>query len=118
MHSQLALRLIAPCPRPAKARSYFDTTRLPMAELDLAIQRAELQDDQVLAVFRALGSLTPSQCLRYLEARGVRILITSVRRSISTLTGAGALYRTELRQRGPWGAMESVWALADTGRAA
>lgn len=100
-----------PRPRPAKARAYFDTTMLPMADLHGAIARAELQDDKVLAVYRAHYAMTPSECLRRLEAVGVRILITSVRRSISTLTDAGALYRTNIKTRGPWGAMEGVWAL-------
>lgn len=111
MNAQLEMRLLAPRPRPAKARAYFDTTLLPITELHRAIARAELQDVQVLAVYRAHLRMTPSACLRHLEAAGVRILITSVRRSISTLTEAGALYRTSQRERGPWGALEGVWAL-------
>ena len=111
MNAQLQLRLLSPRPRPAKARVFFDTTMLPVAELKAAIARAELQDEQVLAVYRAHYALSPSACLAHLEAAGVRMLITSVRRSISTLTDAGALYRTPLRQRGPWGALEGVWAL-------
>lgn len=111
MHAQLEMRLLAPRPRPARARVFFDTTTLPAAELKAAIARAELQDEKVLAVYRAHHALSPSACLAHLEAAGVRILITSVRRSISTLTDAGALYRSPLRERGPWGAPESVWAL-------
>jgi hypothetical protein len=111
MHPQLTLRLIAPRPRPAKARSYFDTTLLPRAELAQAIARAEAQDDQVLLAFRAHVRLTPSECLRHLEAAGVSILITSVRRSISTLTDAGALCKTPDKRPGPWGMREVVWEL-------
>lgn len=118
MNAQLEMRLIAQRPRPAKARAYFDTTMLPVAELGTAITRAELQDEKVLAVYRAQQSMTPSECLRRLEAVGVRILITSVRRSISTLTDAGALQRTNVKTRGPWGAMEGIWAInVTTGRA-
>lgn len=98
-------------PRPAKARSYYDSTLLPRDALAAAIARAECQDDKVLAVFRAHGSLTPSECLRKLEAAGVRILLTSVRRSISTLTDARVLDKTAQKRMGPYGMAEFVWCL-------
>lgn len=97
--------------RAVRGQVYFDTTRLALAQLTQAITSAARQDEQVLAIFRAHPAMTPSQCLRQLETFGVRILIGSVRRSITTLTKAGALVRTEVRQPGPWGADEYVWAL-------
>lgn len=111
MHPQLTLRLLAPRPRPPKVRSYYDSTCLPVSALVAAITRAKGQDDQVLATFRAHAVLTPSACQRHLEAAGVRILLTSVRRSISTLTGAGVLVKTSIKRTGPFGAAEYEWTL-------
>lgn len=111
MHPQLTLRLLAPRPRPAKARAYFDTTNLPASALSEAIARAEGQDDQVMQAFRVHGELTPSECLKALELAGARILLTSVRRSISTLTDAGALVKTARKHPGPYGMPEYVWAI-------
>lgn len=111
MHPQLQLRLLAPKPRPAKVRTYFDTTLLPRDALAAAIARAEGQDDKVLAVFRAHGSLTPSECLRHLERAGVRIILNSVRRSICTLTDARVLDKTAQKRPGPYLRPEFVWTL-------
>lgn len=111
MNGQLQLSFSPSRPRAVRGQVYFDTTRLQVAQLTQAITTAARQDEQILAIFRAHPSLTPSQCLRQLESFGVRILIGSVRRSITTLTKAGALVRTENRAPGPWGADEYVWAL-------
>ena len=111
MNGQLQLSFAAPRPRAVRGQVYFDTTHLPLGQLVEAITTAARQDEQVLAVFRAHQVLTPSRCLQHLEAAGVRILITSVRRSISTLTKAGALSHTDQKAPGPWGAAESLWAL-------
>lgn len=107
---QMTLQLIAPRPRAPKPRSYFDTTRLPLAELAPAIARAEQQDDAVLAAFRCHLILTPSRCHDILS-RGRPILLTSVRRSIATLTDAGALEKLARTEPGPHGAREHLWQL-------
>lgn len=112
MNAQLEMMLLVPRrPRAAKARAYFDSTLIPRDALAAAIQRAEGQDEKVLATFRAHGSLTPSECLRKLEAAGERLLLTSVRRSISTLTDARVLDKTAQKRPGPYGMPEFVWCL-------
>jgi hypothetical protein len=80
-------------------------------KLHEAIQKAETQDAAVLALFRCMRRLAPSQCLAIMEANRAPILITSVRRSISSLAGAGLLAKTNSTQEGPWGALEHVWEL-------
>jgi hypothetical protein len=107
---QLSLHLAAPRPRAAKGRNYFDTTRLPLADLARAIARAEQQDDAILAAFRCHLILTPSRCHEIVSA-GRPILLTSVRRSIATLTEAGALEKLAKRTPGPYGAPEHLWQL-------
>jgi hypothetical protein len=112
VNAQLEMLLLIPKrPRAPKARAYFDSTFLPRAQLAQAIARAEQQDEQVLAVFRACGRLTPSACQRELESLGVRILLTSVRRSITTLTDAGVLRKTADKLPGPWRMPEFVWQI-------
>ena len=112
MNAQLEMLLLVPRrPRAPKARSYFDSTFLPRAQLAQAIARAEQQDEQVLAVFRACARLTPSACQRELESLGVSMLLTSVRRSITTLTDAGALRKTADKLPGPYRMPEFVWEI-------
>lgn len=107
---QLALSLATPRARPSKVRSYFDTTRLPLPELVAAISRAELQDDAVLAAFRCHLVLSPSRCHSIVTCSRP-MLITSVRRSISTLTAAGVLVKLTTQVPGPYGTSEHLWEL-------
>lgn len=112
MHAQLALRLIAPRPRPAKVSAYYCTTPLTVQERAQAIARAEAQDQRVLAIYRCSDRpLTPSEAHQQLEACGHREPIVSIRRAINTLTNAGALVKLSTTARGPWGAKEHHWAL-------
>ena len=92
--------------------SFFQTTRLSRQELSEAIARAEMQNDAVLAIFRAYGSLTPSTCWGHYQAHGKRAPLTSIRRSITVLTTAGALVKTDTQLPGMYGVPERVWALA------
>lgn len=107
---QLSLHLAAPRPRAPKVRNYFDTTRLPLADLARAIASAEQQDDAVLAAFRCHLILTPSRC-HSIVSMGRPMLLTSVRRSIATLTEAGVLEKLSTRLPGPYGAQEHLWQL-------
>jgi hypothetical protein len=113
MAAQLTLQLAPSKPRAPKRRSYYDTTRIPLTELAQAARRAEMQDDAVLAVFRAHLVMAPARCLEQLHAAGVPILITSVRRSISSLTSAGVLRKSPETVPGPYGAKEHLWELVE-----
>lgn len=97
-------------------RAFYETTPLTGVQLRAAFARAEKQDALVLAVFRlvAPGSLlAPSQVHAVGVANGARWLLTSVRRSISTLTRAGVLEKTGQQRMGPHGSPENFWRLAD-----
>lgn len=93
--------------------TYWQTT--PMPSLDKAVKAAALQDAKVMQIFRDHsdrygGMLTPSQVWDI--GGGSMWILTSVRRSISNLTKAGALVKTDYVQDGPYGRPESLWRLA------
>ena len=111
MPTQLAFPIGPRGPVKAKRKAFYDTTRIPFPELVAAVRRAEFQDDAVLAVYRVHMVLAPSRAQQILDASGARMLITSVRRSISTLTGAGALRKLDTTVPGPYGMAEHLWEL-------
>lgn len=98
---------------------YWNTTPLTRDQLADAIRAAEHQDEAVMAIYRAAGRpLAPSQVWEQGTAMGLRWLLTSVRRSITNLTTAGALVRLQMTRQGPYGRQETCWALPDDWRAA
>lgn len=98
------------------SRNYFNSTHLPDDDLRIAINAAAHQDELVMALFRmhALhwsGYLAPSQVHRLGELKGVNWLLTSVRRSMSVLSRAGSLIKTDQPRIGPHGRPETLWRL-------
>jgi len=97
------------------ALNYFDTTHLPPAALGAAIRQAERQDDAILAIFQQYGTLSPSRCWEILIAHtGDNTPLTSVRRSISTLTDAGKLTMLDEQVKGIFGKPQHLWRLTDS----
>lgn len=99
-------------------RSYYETTPLTTDQLAEAFRAGRLQDDLVLSVFRTgealgLGLLSPSQVHAIGVRRGSKWLLTSVRRSIATLTRAEVLVKTDVLRAGPHGKPEHCWRLAN-----
>ena len=112
--SQLAL----PIQEPRRRRAYYPTTPLTAAQMAEAIAAAEQQDAAVVAIFRrhAGQMLTPSRVWEIGRAHGSRWLLTSVRRSITTLTDDGVLAKTNVTVMGPHGRPECCWSLHLGGR--
>ncbi len=101
--------------RPAPA--YFNTTHLPEPELGAAVSVAKQQDLRVLAIFknRASEPLGPSEV--WLLGGGDRRdgwLLTSVRRSICTLTKDAKLVKLKALVDGLHGRPEHQWRLVVT----
>lgn len=99
-------------PRPAVERPYIQTTPMTAPGLRAARSTAAEQDEAVLGILRASGSaMAPSA----VHAAGVRDgrawLLTSVRRSMTNLTKAGALVKAG-GVDGPHGRPEHTWGLA------
>lgn len=94
------------------ANTYWDTTALPSDQLAAAIRAAEDQDAAVLAILQPGRLLSPSQVWDAGCRVGRSWLLTSVRRSMSNLTDAKVLVRTDVKRRGPYGRDEFCWMRA------
>lgn len=93
-----------------KLERFYNTTNETGQELKDCISKASKQDNEVLEFFRSKQgkSLTPFEvhkgCLQNAP-------ITSVRRSINTLTGMGYLEKTDEKREGEFGRMNYTWRL-------
>ena len=77
--------------------------------------QADNQDAQVLRVFARLKRpLTPSECWGFLTGSmeiPMETPITSIRRSITNLTGEMKLIKTEEKGKGKYGRNECKWII-------
>lgn len=90
--------------------SYFNTTHESGPTLGQYREKAATHDDAVLAHFRRYGGLwTPSEVHRAVMPQAP---LTSARRAMTNLTGAGELERTEVKRDGRYGRAEYCWRLA------
>ncbi len=92
---------------------YHNTTQLKGQELNAAQTRASKQTEVVLRLFQQhpRTGMTPWDVYHHL---GQQYMITSIRRSITTLTDAGYLEKTsERRKSGPAGETNYVWRLTN-----
>lgn len=74
-----------------KTRSYHPTTPLTPEQQRAFIAKAKGQDKVIWTVVKAAGSITP----RELQAKRPGMLLTSIRRSLNSLTNAGLLRKGE-----------------------
>lgn len=91
--------------------SYFNTTSLSGGDLKTANAQAKGQDERVLEHFKAHPSdyLNPDDVLEAIFTSSVPI--TSVRRSINTLTNGLFLEKTGLMKMGRYGKPTHTWRL-------
>lgn len=94
-------------------KKYYNTTNLSGSDLDKATKGCESQDDKILAYFRQYPHdyFTPFQVLSALFLCNC-VPITSVRRSISNLTDAGLLEKTDVKRTEIYGKANYCWKLA------
>ena len=95
---------------------YFNTTH-ETGQQGLAFRlQANRQDEKVMQVFHSTnGPLSPSVAHEF-GRRWYKWTwpLTSTRRSITTLTNAGRLCKTDHKMRGPYGRPEYLWQLSQT----
>ena len=90
---------------------YYNTTRLARKDLDLAIRQAKNQDEIILCLFvKYHHPLTPSEVHGAFFTKDTPL--TSIRRSMSNLTKAGYLVKTDTQVDGRYGRPEYRWNLA------
>lgn len=115
MTEQLELELTAPV-QTKPAIFFVRGQAMTLAEFEAGERKAGKQDAEILAVFQARPGvrLGPWQVLDILnqETLGGAPIITSVRRSVTTLTKRGLLvHHRKERRPGPHGSAESLWSL-------
>lgn len=91
--------------------SYHNTVPISGPELKEANENASNQEYEVLELFKRLKTATPWQIEARLNAGGKKWPITSVRRSITNLTGQSKLRKTGQKKVGPFGHIENVWEI-------
>lgn len=93
--------------------SYYNTTHLAGPTLFKFEDMTISQDDAVRQVFKAMRDpMTPSQAeirLKQLQLIHPNTPLTSIRRSITTLTCEGVLRKTNIKVPGRYGREEYKW---------
>lgn len=94
-------------------KTYFNTTHLSPADgLIEAQDRARHQNVNILSLFRKYSPMSPSMVwARYRKEYG-EVLLTSIRRAITTMTKQGLLVKTSVKVKGIYEKPEYVWKLA------
>lgn len=103
--------------RPRRNRvAYFNTTHLVGDALESAAREARKQDVLVLSILRGSAvPMAPSEVWRVGAEAGSDWLLTSVRRSMNTLTREGLLRKLEAYKPGPYGRPERLWLACGKG---
>lgn len=92
------------------AVGFYNTTGLIGTQLQTSVTTVANQNAVILEIFQQSNmELTPSEVLTYCEIKGFKYLITSVRRTINTLTNVGELIHTASAKMGPNGKPEGLW---------
>lgn len=92
---------------------FYNTIKLNAVELAKATATAETQDERVLLLVKAFNNPpTPSEVWReYLKYYPKSTPITSIRRSLSTLTKDGKLEKLDEMRDGEYGKPEHTWRI-------
>ena len=88
---------------------YFNTTNLSGQMLLDFENKADNQEERILAIFKASNLLTPSQVWNAYGNK--QTPITSIRRGITNLSNDGKLIKTTNKKIGMYGRPESVYQL-------
>ena len=92
-------------------KEFFNTIHLSGTELKEAKEQTGLQDQRVLEIFRGYGELTPVDCWQAYCCRFPECPLTSIRRSITVLTGKGLLMKLDKMKPGRYGKKNYLWKI-------
>lgn len=88
---------------------YYNTTGEQCATRALFTIKANSQDKIILEIFRRYPDLTASEC--HAKYPNVQVPLTSIRRSITDLTGERYLEKTNSKRIGIYGRSETVYKI-------
>lgn len=98
--------------------TYYNTTNQSGAALTLSVKNAKNQNEAVLMYFQCRSVvqpyISPSEVyygLLNLGIIGTKVPMTSIRRSITTLTKKGKLVKTQTKVEGAYGREEYCWTV-------
>lgn len=94
--------------------SYHDTVGETQLSITFFEEKAQAQDDAVYQAFFGQPTASPSSIWSYLIDFGYidkATPLTSIRRSINTLTKKGSLRKTNCKVMGLYGRLECIWTL-------
>jgi len=89
---------------------FYNTTHEKGKTLEVFHRKADRQDLKILYTFLTYKKMTPSECWN-VYYRKTAVPLTSVRRSITNLTKAGKLVKTNEKKIGIYGRPEYIWEL-------
>ena len=92
---------------------YYNTTNSAEQELSRFRIQNKRQENIVLQYMQIAKRLTPSEVLIISEFDGYNWPITSIRRSLNTLTREGLTVKTQMKLEGPQGRDEHIWEMKE-----
>lgn len=93
-------------------KSYYNTTHLNGTPLVEAHETAKAQEENCLVLYNEIRIMSPSECWKMYKIRyNGKVLLTSIRRSITTLTKKEKLMKTGVQRDGEYGRPEYVWKI-------
>jgi len=91
---------------------YFNSTSYINSDLFAAIEAAKDQNDRVMLIFKTKNRpMSPSEVWQIYKTWYKSCPLTSIRRSITTLTDQGLLVDSALFRIGIYGRPERIWRL-------
>lgn len=93
---------------------FYNTIGIQDNDLEEALKQVEKQSERVLEIYKLIGkSASPSEVWTIYKKFWPMTPLTSIRRSISDLTDALLLERTETMSQGLYGKPEHRWKIAE-----
>ena len=97
-----------------KTITYHNTTDLQGAQLDLLIESAKKQNEEVLDIAKSLKVFTASSIHEYMLLKNsIKPPLTSVRRALNTLEKVHKVIKTGQKRKGIYSREENIYTLVN-----
>ena len=88
---------------------FYNTTSEVGDVLTKCREKVQTQDDIILNVFKKLEQATPFEVWNHILGTGINYPITSIRRSVNSLTHQGYIKKTSRKKDGGFGKPNYIW---------